>query len=107
MTLIGTAYLVYLPTPAFREIMAEFTEPDDFGSIYSVRQGHPDRHCVPGRAELSAAHWSMFLALLKDDFPELRQTALARGFDACWEVHSLDIQAGEDAVADAKTLPAY
>jgi hypothetical protein len=106
MTLIDTTYLVYLPTPSFRKEMARFVSPDQYGSIYAVSQGQPISEIRPPRAKLDAAHWAMFLALLQDNAPELREIAIKHGFARCWQVYSLDIESGDYAIADARTLPA-
>ncbi len=105
MAMIGTCYLVYVMSHAFREVAECFVDADDYGAIYAVTSSsHTPEMTKPSRAELDAAHWAMFLTLVDELPPELKALAEARGFDACWNVHRLDIESGEDMVSDALGL---
>lgn len=103
MTLVGTFHLPYLPSATLREVLLAFSNPDDYGAIYEVSGSHPSRGFKPSRLELDAAHWSMFLALT-DEFEGVRAFSEAQGFEACWTVHCLNLERGEDAVSDARLL---
>jgi hypothetical protein len=105
MVMIGTAYLVYVPSHSLKEVAKDFGNLDDYGTIYTVTSNsHNLDFTKPSRQELDAAHWMMFLAILAEVEPELKAISEERGFDACWDIHRLDIQSGEDAVSDARSL---
>lgn len=105
MALVGTEYLVYVASPSFREVAKCFVDPDDYGAIYTVAvSSHALEVTKPSRAELDAAHWAMFLAVLTEINSDLKTLCEERGFEACWNVHRLDLASGEDAVSDARSL---
>lgn len=108
MTLKGSTLIAFLPTPASREILAKFDDPDEYSVVYQVEGWGPRRgsETKPTRDELAVAHWKMFLAVLQasDDLSDLRQAAIRIGFAGCWQIHSLDLESGADAVADAQFL---
>jgi hypothetical protein len=104
MSLVGTGYLVYIASPAFRELAKDF-DLDEYGAIYTVTvSSHTPNITKPSRDELDGAHWAMFLVLLGECNPELKVLSEKRGFDACWSVHQLDVESGDDAVSDARSL---
>lgn len=107
MTLVGPVHLVYLPTPAFRTIMARYVDPDDYSAIYEVAGRNRSEVTTPSEGELSLAHWKMFLALLYDEFADLRRISEARGFEACWEVHRIELERGAELIEDVTALPDY
>ena len=105
MALVGTAHLAYVASHSFREIAARFVDPDEYGVIYTVTySSHTPNVTKPSRDDLDAAHWAMFLALIAKDYPELKAISEQRGFGACWEVHRLDIESGDDCLSDARSL---
>jgi len=104
MALVGRSYLVYVASASFREVAEHFVNLDDYGAIYAVTtSSHEPKTIKPSQEDLSAAHWTMFLALIAN-YPELKRLSELRGFSECWDVHWLDIQSGEDLVSDARSL---
>ena len=108
MTIVGSMLIAFLPTPAFREILARFDDPDEYSVVYDVKGWGPRRtsETKPTRNELAEAHWKMFLAILQgnDELSDLLHIAMQMGFEGCWQIHSLDLESGADAVADAQLL---
>ncbi|WHU04570.1 hypothetical protein [Sphingomonas sp. NIBR02145] len=102
MALVGTEYLAYVPTEAFREATRHVSDVDAYGALYAVTvNSHARDKTSPSRSDLDAAHWAMFLAVAD---PELKSLCEGRGFDDCWRVLRLDLESGQDAVEDARSL---
>jgi hypothetical protein len=105
MALIGTTYLAYIPTQSLREAAAPADRIDDYGMIYTVKSNsHSPNWTAPSREDLDAAHWVMFMRIIAKVDPVLAEFCERHGFNACWSVHRLDMEAGEDAVEDARSL---
>jgi hypothetical protein len=108
MAIVGSMLIAFLPTHEFQEILSRFDDPDEYSVVYEVEGWGPRRksETKPTRDELAEAHWKMFLAILQgdDELSDLRQTAIEMGFEGCWQIHTVDLESGADAVADAQAL---
>lgn len=105
MALVGTGYLAYVPTEAFREAARDVSNVDEYGAIYTVTvSSHALDVTKPSRSDLDEAHWAMFLAVVADADPDLKALCDGRGFEDCWKVMRLDLVSGQDAVEDARSL---